>query len=215
MIRIGITGGIGSGKSTVCRLFGLLGIPVYDSDRRAHRLMNEEPVLKKNIAMLLGQKAYHNGLLDRAWIASQVFGDKMLLVQLNGLVHPAVGRDFLRWAAQAEAGGEDFPDSDFPFIPQNSAVPYVILESAILIESGFVGYVERVVAVSSPETLRVSRVVARSGMNETAVRERMSRQMTDEARAAQANHVITNDGRSALIEQVLLLHERFSAMRAR
>jgi len=215
MIRIGITGGIGSGKSTVCRLFGLLGIPVYDSDRRARQLMNEESALKENIAALLGQEAYRNGSLDRAWVASRVFGDETLLAQLNGLVHPAVGSDFLRWADRIGSGGEDFPNSDFPFVSQGCAVPYVILESAILMESGLAGYVECVVAVLAPEALRINRTAVRSGLNEAAIRERMAQQLTDEARAAQADYVITNDGRSALIEQVLPLHTRFSAMTER
>ena len=211
MMRVGLTGGIGSGKSTVCRLFGLLGIPVYDSDHRARRLMNEKPALKEQIIALLGSKAYRNGALDGAWVAAQVFGDEMLLAQLNGLVHPAVGRDFLHWAERIGEAGSDFPDSDFPFVPQQGAIPYVMIESAILMESGFGEYVDCVVAVSAPEAMRMERVATRSGWDEAAIRARMARQLTDEVRAAQADHVIINDEQCALIEQVGGLHKRLLA----
>ena len=194
MIRIGITGGIGSGKSTVCRLFGMLGIPVYDSDSRARALMNGDATLRRRIADLLGEEVYRDGTLDRQRVAERVFADSALLEALNRIVHPAVGRDFSAWADRYAGGG----NGEIP--------PYVILESAILVESGFDRYVDRVVTVTAPEEVRVARTVERDGVSPEKVRARIAAQSGEEERMARADRVIRNDDRESLIVQVEALH---------
>ena len=193
MLRIGVTGGIGSGKSTVCRIFSALGAPVYDSDARAKALMNGDPVLARQIIGLLGPGAYRDGRLDRAFVARRVFGDRALLEGLNAIVHPAVGRDFEAWARLREKEG----------------VPYVLLESAILFESGFDACVDRTVTVSAPLELRVARTVARDGADEAQVRARIASQADEARRQALAGYTVVNDERSLLSEQVLRLDKLF------
>jgi dephospho-CoA kinase len=230
MMRIGITGGIGSGKTTVCELFATLGIPVYNSDRRARELMNgdahspmdgdapapmngdtsndnitDSAEIRQAITALLGPEAYRNGRLDNAFIASKVFADKMLLASLNAIVHPAVARDFEAWVSHFSAVDVS-QRSRSAAIPPNSptttqhpaAPPYLILESAILFESGFYRFVDKIVTVSAPETLRIERVLARGKTGEAISREqvleRMANQLTDSEREARADYTITNDG---------------------
>ena len=194
MIRVGVTGGIGSGKSTVCELFEELGASVYNSDRRARELMNSGGEIRRAVVELLGNEAYRGDALDNAYVAGRVFADKMLLASLNGIVHPAVARDFEAWALSF-AGRR-----------------YVILESAILIESGFDRLVDRVVTVSAPETLRIERVLSREGggaSREDVVR-RMANQLTDAGREARADCRIDNGGsREELAAQVKLLDKKF------
>lgn len=192
MQRIGITGGIGSGKSSACRLFALYGVPVYDCDARAGELMDRDAALIRDITQLLGSQAYKDGKLDRAWVAGEVFGRDDRLRGLNALVHPAVGRDFERWAGGQQA-------------------PYIVMESAIIFESGIEALVDRVVAVSAPVELRIERTLQRSPqLTRQAVLDRMARQMDDRERAERADFEIVNDGTHSLIEQVARLHKRFT-----
>ncbi len=184
--RIGITGGIGSGKSVVCRLFALWGAPVYDSDSRAKQLMDSK--LVQPITGLLGARAYRDGSLDRAWVASRIFADGGLLAKMNAIVHPAVGEDFLQWA-----------DS-------HNDKPYVILESAILFSSGFDRFTDHTVGVYAPLDRRVERAMERSGCSREAVLARVANQ-TDEA--DRAEFTIDNHA-CALIPQVARMHEIFS-----
>ena len=135
MIRVGVTGGIGSGKSTVCRLFAERGVPVYDSDSEAKRLMGEDPSLRAALVEAFGDETFRDGVLNRRYLAATVFGDRRALARLEALVHPCVKRDFERWAAE------------------RIAEPYVVLECAILYESGMDAAVDRVVAVVAPEEL--------------------------------------------------------------
>lgn len=194
MIRVGITGGIGSGKSTVCELFEELGAPVYYSDGRARELMNSREEIRCAIVELLGDGAYRGDTLNNGYVAGRVFTDKGLLASLNAIVHPAVARDFEAWALS--------------FV----RLPYLILESAILFESGFDKLVDRIVTVSAPEALRIERVVVRAGgatSREDATR-RMANQMTDAEREARADRRIENSGsREELAAQVQLLDKEF------
>ena len=155
MMKVGITGGIGSGKSTVCRLFAQRGIAVYDSDREAKRLMTEDGALRAGITARFGAESYVDGALNRRYLASRVFSDAQALADLNALVHPAVRSDFASWA-------------------ERQAGPYVILESAILFEAGLEDAVDRTVAVLAPLELRLSRTCRRDGCDEEAVRRRMA-----------------------------------------
>ena len=144
MMKVGITGGIGSGKSTVCRLFARLGVAVYDSDAGAKRLMTEDAELRRRITDRFGAEAYADGTLNRTYLAGRVFSEAQALADLNAIVHPAVRADFAAWAEQQEGD-------------------YVILESALLFDAGFDACVDRTVAVLAPEALRIERTCRRDG----------------------------------------------------
>lgn len=179
MIRVGVTGGIGSGKSTVCELFAELGAPVYNSDNRARGLMQGEDGVKRAVVALLGAEAYRGDVLDNVYVAGKVFADKMLLASLNAIVHPAAALDFEAWALSM------------------TDLPYVVLESAILFESGFDRLVDRVITVSAPEAIRLERVLRRGGDNMQSreeVMRRMANQLADADREARAWRTINNDG---------------------
>ncbi|HIW97463.1 MAG TPA: dephospho-CoA kinase [Candidatus Tidjanibacter gallistercoris] len=188
--KVGITGGIGSGKSIVCRMFVLLGVPVYDSDAEARRLMSSDPALAEAIRERFGTASYRGGVPDRKYLAAQVFGNPSALAALNGMVHPAVTADFRRWAAGCTAD-------------------YVLVESAVLFESGLNREVDAVVTVSAPEELRAARAAARDHASAEEIRARMRSQMDDAGREALADYVVVNDGRHLLWEQVLRLDEIF------
>lgn len=173
MMKLGITGGIGSGKSTVCRLFAARGIAVYDSDREAKRLMTDDAALRERIAQRFGADIYRDGALDRARLAACVFSDPQALADLNALVHPAVRADFAAWAGRQTG-------------------PYVVLECAILFEAGFDDAVDRTVAVLAPAELRVQRACRRDGCDEAAIRSRMAAQMSDDELCARADWTIVN-----------------------
>lgn len=177
MLRVGITGGIGSGKSRVCALLAGRGVPVYDTDSHARELMNSDVEIRKEVAALFGPAAYGgaSSTLDRAYVASRAFGDKTMLAKLDGIVHPAVARDFERWAQS------------------HSGFPYVVMECAILFESGFNRLVDKTVTVSAPEDLRIGRVAERDGSDRRRVAERISHQLSDGEREARADYVIHND----------------------
>lgn len=191
MIRIGITGGMGSGKTLVCRIFKSFGIPVYHSDEEARRLMQEEPSLVTGILSLFGDEAFTEGSLNRSMIAKRVFQDRKLLDQLNAMVHPAVRREFVRWT---EA--------------QRSA-PYLIKEAAILFESGAEKGLDHVIVVAAPEELRIQRVILRDQLSRDQVLYRLKNQWSEEERIQLADYIIFNDGKQMLIPQVLKLHEKF------
>lgn len=184
MIKVGITGGIGSGKTTVCRLFAALGVPVYDSDSQAKRLMEEDPQLRESLAERFGQAIYATGHLDRKMLAARVFGNPAELAALNALVHPAVMRDFERWSSMHE-------DTD-----------YVMLESAILFEAGLASYVDRTLAVVAPLELRIERTCQRDGATPEEVRRRIAAQFSEEELRARADYVVTNVDRTLLEGEV-------------
>lgn len=191
MIKVGVTGGIGSGKSTVCRLFTLLGIPVYDADSRARTLMNRQPEVAAKIEAMFGGQAYRNGELDRGLIAAEVFGNPDRLEALNRIVHPAVRDDFRRWAEAQDA-------------------PFVIEESAILYESGADRDMDKVIAVTAPEALRIRRTVRRDGCTEAAVRQRIRHQMDEAERTGRADFTIHADDRHLVIPQVLSIYQELT-----
>lgn len=193
IIKVGITGGIGSGKSTVCRMFGLLGVPVYYSDLRAKELMSEDASLIAGIKKMFGADSYKDNIPDRSFLAEKVFGDRFSLDILNSLVHPAVMRDFHSWAVS----------------PGNHMAGYVILESAIIFDAGLSGELDAVVTISAPEELRIERVVARDNTCRTNVRARMASQMSDDERESLADHIIRNDEKTLVWEQVLELDRIF------
>lgn len=189
MKRIGITGGIGSGKSTIAEVFKVLGVPVYNSDQRAKWLMQHSPSLKAELSSLFGLEAYlSNGELNRTHIASIVFEDSKMLNRLNASVHPFVKMDFENWCAKQSA-------------------PYVLKEAAILIESGAHESLDEVLLVVAPVEDRVNRVVHRDGVSEAEVKARVAKQWSDEQKEPYADYIINNDNRSEVLAQVLEIHQ--------
>ncbi len=189
MIKVGITGGIGSGKSTVCRFFELLGIPVYNSDLRARQLMENDLSLIGNIIDYFGSGMYDDELkLNRQALAARVFDNAEALSALNSLVHPAVFRDFDAWAEGQKA-------------------PYVLKEAAILFESGSYKDCQSIILVAAPIPLRIQRVMKRDGLSEEEIKKRMDRQMSDAEKAARSNFVLVNDDQQVLIPELIKVHQ--------
>lgn len=189
MKKIGITGNIGSGKSTVSRIFAVLGVPIYDADSRAKAVMTENPALVQSIIHLLGEESYTNqGDLNRAHIAKMVFNRTDLLKELNSLVHPAVFRDFDDWVSVQTA-------------------PYVLKEAALLIESGSYKSLDALIVVKADEEIRLQRAMKRDGSDESAIRARMNNQMSQEEKAKFASFLIQNNS-DLLIPQVLNIHQQ-------
>ncbi len=189
MIRVGVTGGIGSGKSLVCSVLEACGVPVYYADSEARRLMNADSSLREAIKDLLGENAYRDGELDRQMVGERVFGDSGLLEKLNALVHPVVGDDFHTWCTRWEG------------------VPYVVEEAAILFESGAIRHLDMSVLVYAPSQLRIKRVMERDGASRREVEQRMQMQMDEEEKLKLADRVIFNDGKNLLLPQIVDLHE--------
>jgi len=188
-VILGITGGIGSGKSTVCKMFEILGAPVFNADAVARTLMNSNRKLKESLQALFGDEIYmSDGNLDRKKLASIIFAHPDSLQQVNELVHPVVREEFYNWKD----------------IYKQSA--YVIHEAAILFESGFNRLVDFTLLVSAPEEQRISRVMKRDGVSEENVRERMRNQWTEEKKAGMADLILDNDNRTLLIPKVLNIH---------
>ncbi|GAA4438993.1 dephospho-CoA kinase [Ravibacter arvi] len=189
---VGVTGGIGSGKSTVCRLFMTLGIPVYEADARARWLTEHDPEIRKEIVALLGAGAYrHDGSYDTGFVSSKVFPDKGLLTELNSIVHPRVRLDTLKW------------------VEARQDAPYVIKEAAIMGKAGPGTGIDFVVAVLSPVELRKKRVLSRDiHRTEAQFDAILANQASDSQLLEIADFVVRNDEKAMLIPQVLQIHER-------
>lgn len=186
-IKIGITGGIGSGKSVVCRLMGVMGIPVYTSDEETKRLMATDSFIRKELIALLGKDVYADGILNKPLLASYLFSSPEHAIQVNGIIHPRVKEDFRQW------------------VRDHSAFPMVGIESAILIEAGFAGEVDVVVMVYASEEVRIERAVKRDTSSRELIVKRIRSQMSDEEKRKQVDFVIVNDGETPLIPQLLAL----------
>ena len=193
MLRVGLTGGIGSGKSTVARIFEVLGIPVYYADAAARRLMNEDEELKKEIIAHFGPGSYQDGRLNRAYISSIVFNDKDQLEKLNAITHPATIRDANEWM-------------------QGQTTAYTIKEAALIFESGSVEFLDHVIGVYTPLPLRVHRIMQRDGITREEVAQRMSRQLDENIKMKLCDSVLVNDEQQLLIPQVLALHSRLLSL---
>jgi len=195
MLKVGITGGIGSGKTTVCRYFEELGIPVYYADERAKYLMQHEHYLIDEIQRNFGKDIYEGGQLNRQLLAEMVFNNKQKLDLLNSLVHPAVFRDNERWTEGQLA----------------KKVPYIIKEAALLIESGSSKSLDKLIVVSAPLNVRVERISKRDNLQTEDIMARVRNQMPEEEKLKQADFVITNDGSlDNLKEQVLNIHQKLT-----
>lgn len=188
-LRIGVTGGIGSGKSVVSGLLRLLGCSVYDTDREAKRLMNSDPGILSALRQMAGEDVVPDGRLDRKALAGWMFGSQERTLMVNALVHPAVGRDFDAWCQRRQDE------------------PLVFVESAILFESGFDSHVDRTVSVTAPLEVRLERAMKRDGASREEILCRMQRQMDENKRNDLSDYVLVNDGRSSLIKGVTALLE--------
>lgn len=194
--QIGITGGIGAGKSTICQIFATLGVPVYEADARAKWLIQYDNDLKNKIIDLLGTRAYEpNDTYDRAWVAAQVFNNQGLLQKLNAIVHPRVFEDTQAW------------------VQKHADSVYVLKEAAIMnSRAGSGNALYKIIVVTAPIDLRVARIKTRDPQrSEQEIQEIISRQMTDAQRLDLADYVIVNDNRKPLIEQVLALDAIFKS----
>jgi dephospho-CoA kinase len=191
MLKIGITGSIGSGKTTVCKIFESLGVPVYYADDRGKFLQQNNPEVRKQVRDAFGENMYDaEDNFDRAAMAEVVFKDPAKLKMLEGIVHPAVLKDFLDWIAQ-----------------QNS--PYIIKEAALLYEAGTYRDLYGMIAVSAPFETRMQRVLSRDKTTSKLVMERMNRQWPDEKKIAMADYVVNNDDKHLLLPQIMKLHNQF------
>ncbi len=190
-----LTGGIGSGKSVVCRMFSLLGVAVYDSDSRAKLVMMHSEEVHKALCEAFGKEVCSGGELNRALLAERVFGNKEALQRLNSIVHPAVIDDFDRWAERRAAQGDD----------------YVIMESAILFENNLQGHFHHTIAVNSPLELRIERSMRRDRASREQILARIANQLPQHDVDARADHVIIKDADRLVWEQVLALDKLFRA----
>ncbi len=190
MIKIGLTGGIGSGKSTVAQIFEVIGIPVYYADAASKRLMSENDELKNNIKNAFGEESYVNDLLNRKYLSDIVFSDPEKTKLLNSMVHPATIKDSETWM-------------------QIQTTPYVIKEAALIFESGSNKGLDYVIGVKSPAELRIKRAMVRDNISAAQVQARVDRQMDEEEKMRLCDYVIVNDEHQMLISQVLGLHEIF------
>jgi dephospho-CoA kinase len=188
-LRVGLTGGIGSGKTTVARIFELLGVPVYYADDAAKKIMNEDEELKAAIQKQFGKEAYKNGELDRTFLASKVFNDSFQLDILNSLVHPATIRNAAKWMQQQQA-------------------PYTVKEAALIFESGSAGQLDFVIGVYAPTELRIKRTIERSNASYEEVVKRMSSQVDENIKMKLCDAVIFNDEQQFLIPQVIEMNEK-------
>ena len=186
MLKVGLTGGIGSGKSTVAQLLEVLGVPVYYADDRAKLIMNTQVDVVAKIKQLLGKEAYQNKIVNRTFVAQKVFNDKGLLQKLNQIVHPAVKYDFEQWCRLSESR-------------------IVVQEAAILFENGGYEKFDRMILVTAPVQTRIKRVMFRDGLTEEQVTERINNQWPDDKKVKLADWVIVNDDKQSVIKQTIKL----------
>lgn len=190
MIKVGLTGGIGSGKSTVAKILIAEGVPVYIADEKSKYLLDNDTNVISAVSQEFGREIYISGIADRKLLASIVFDNPERLAKLNSILHPAVERDFEQWAKQYQG------------------VPYVIEESAILFESNAHRNMDFIVTVSAPEEVRIERATRRDNCSREAVAARIKNQMSDQQREQGADFVIVADNKKLLIPQVLELHNK-------
>lgn len=195
MLTIGITGGIGSGKSTVAAVFALLGIPVLQADHLAKTIMQENPEVREKLIAAFGEAAYINNRLNTAHIANIVFKDPFQLSVLNSIVHPVTIAESIAWANRQQA-------------------PYVIKEAALFFESGSSQGLDGIIGVSAPGSLRIKRVIDRDRLSRQQILDRMQQQINADLKMKLCDWVIVNDEQQLIIPQVLSLHQKLLALAA-
>ncbi len=195
MLKIGLTGGIGSGKTTVAKIFETLGVPVYYADDVAKQLMQEDNVLKQSIINIFGKDSYTtDGKLNRSYLSSTVFSNPHQLERLNAIVHPATIQHAEQWMQQQQA-------------------PYVIKEAALIFESGSQSTLDYVIGVYAPQALRIQRTIKRDNIDEDKVLQRMQNQIDENIKMRLCDRVIQNDDQTPLIQQVVMLHQELLSIR--
>lgn len=193
MLHVGITGGIGSGKSTIAQIFRILGIPIYNADTKAKWLMAHNPQLKESIVNAFGEDSFVGNSLNRIYLAERVFNDKKLVSELNSLVHPQVAVDFERWCTEQKAD-------------------YIIKEAALLIETGSSSDLDYMILVTAPEKLRIERIKNRDPQrSHEQIKNIMQNQMNVEDAKATANFIIENDESQLVTPQVISIHKQLIA----
>jgi dephospho-CoA kinase len=194
MYKVGITGGIGTGKSIVCSIFSVLGIPIYDADSRAKWLTEHDPLIRKALITAFGSEVFNGNTLNRSFLATAAFSNESKTQTLNAIIHPVVATDFAEWV-----------------LTQQGA-PYVLKEAALLYESGSAKELDTMIVVSAPMELRLKRVLKRdSHRTEKQIRDIIARQWSEDEKLALANHIVYNDELQLLVPQVLALHQQFLA----
>jgi dephospho-CoA kinase len=188
VFKLGITGGIGSGKSTVCKIFNVLGIPVFSADIAASDLMENEQYIIAGINSIFNKNLYTEGKLNRTELSSLIFNNNQLLEKVNLLVHPAVTKSFLNWSLKQDS-------------------KYVIMEAAILFESGASKYVDKVLTITAPIEERIKRVTYRSNLTREQIQDRIKNQRDDEFRVKLSDYVISNSENDMIIPEILKIHE--------
>jgi dephospho-CoA kinase len=188
IMKLGVTGGIGSGKTSVCKVFCVLGIPVFFADSEANNVMNDDQNIMREINRIAGDDLYEEGTLDRRKLASIIFNDQELLKKVNSLVHPVVINNFMRWT-------------------EVQTTPYVIMEAAILFESGASELVDRVATVIAPVEERIARVTQRNTLTREQVIERINNQVNDAERIKRSDYIINNSENEMIIPAILRIHE--------
>ena len=192
MITVGITGGIGSGKTIICKVFKQLNVPVYNADSEAKILIATDKQVQSKITAVFGENIFRDGELDRKKLAEIVFNDSSALKKLNNIVHPAINNHFQTWLL-------------------SQTHPYVIKEAAILFESGSYKLMNYTVTVTAPESVRIQRVMKRDNIPQEAVKKRMENQMSDQEKIKRSNFVIYNDDKQLVLPQVIDLDKKFKA----
>lgn len=189
MVKLGVTGGIGSGKTTVCRIFSVLGIPVFSADSEAKKIMNSDPVLIEQLNSMTGKNLYPDGRLDRSELAKLIFNNTDLLKRVNSIVHPLVFENFRKWS-------------------ESQASPYVVMEAAILFESGADMLVDKILTVVTPINERIARLVAGNKLTSEQVMERINNQIDDETRMRKSDFIVFNSENDMIIPAILAIHEK-------
>lgn len=193
MLKIGITGGIGTGKTTVCKLFEKYGIPTYFADNRAKWLMNNSPIIKNKLIKNFGKKVFNEkGFLDKKYLGAIIFSDNSKLALINNIVHPAVFQDSQQWQEEQ----------------LKKQIPYTLKEAALLFESGSYQRLDKIIVVTAPLELRIQRVILRDNITAKEVMARIDKQMPQAEKEAKADFIITNIIQSDLEKQVKLLHHQ-------
>jgi dephospho-CoA kinase len=187
-LKLGVTGGIGSGKTTVCRVFAVLGIPVYSADEEARKIQESDRELIDKINMLAGKDLYSSGKLDRPELARLIFNNRDLLEKVNSLIHPVIFRNFKRWVTEQDS-------------------PYSIMEAAILFESGAYRIMDKILTVVTPMEERIDRLVKGNKLTREQVMERIKNQIDDESRIKQSDYIIFNSENDMIIPAILGIHE--------
>jgi dephospho-CoA kinase len=186
-MKIGVTGGIGSGKTSVCRVFNVLGIPVYSADTEAKRIMSSDSYIMEKVRKIARKDVYSTGTLDRIELAKLIFNDQSILKQINKIVHPVVFENFKAWTKTIIA-------------------EYVILEAAILFESGASDVVDKTILVIAPIEERIERVIRRNNLTKDQVLDRIKNQMTDEDKIKLSDYVVSNSEHEMIIPPILNIH---------